>query len=146
MAERGSIERAELHLRLEGGLGQFDHTLLADVRPATAESPPSSQLASERTAGLPEGPALSAPLEAQLQALLGQRLGRYERPRQLRYLPAGPPRDPFIEDMSGYPAPAGFVFALTPNPSFARAVCTNTKPPLSRGFCCLGSCVKSTKR
>ena len=47
---------------------------------------PDERLGQAVTAFL-EGPALSAPLEAQLQALLTQRLGRYERPRQLRYLP-----------------------------------------------------------
>ncbi|MBF9237212.1 AMP-binding protein [Hymenobacter sp. BT683] len=34
-----------------------------------------------------EGPALSPDLEAQLQTLLTTRLGRYEWPRQLRYVP-----------------------------------------------------------
>jgi len=35
-----------------------------------------------------EGPPLSAAAEKQLQALLAARLGRYERPRQLVYVPA----------------------------------------------------------
>ncbi|WP_201980525.1 AMP-binding protein [Hymenobacter rubidus] len=35
-----------------------------------------------------EGPALPASQEAQLKALLAERLSRYEQPRQLRYLPA----------------------------------------------------------
>ena len=34
-----------------------------------------------------EGPALTAALEAQLLGLLAARLGRYEQPRQLRYVP-----------------------------------------------------------
>ncbi|WP_310392175.1 AMP-binding protein [Hymenobacter sp.] len=35
-----------------------------------------------------EGPSLSAELEKRLQELLAERLGRYERPRQLVYVPA----------------------------------------------------------
>ena len=35
-----------------------------------------------------EGPPLSAPVEQQLLGLLAERLGRYEQPRQLRYVPA----------------------------------------------------------
>jgi O-succinylbenzoic acid--CoA ligase len=34
-----------------------------------------------------EGPALAAALEKQLQELLAKRLGRFEQPRQLRYVP-----------------------------------------------------------
>ncbi|MDO7853816.1 AMP-binding protein [Hymenobacter convexus] len=34
-----------------------------------------------------EGPALTPATEKQLQALLAERLGRYEQPRQLRYVP-----------------------------------------------------------
>ena len=34
-----------------------------------------------------EGPALAAAQQAQLQALLAERLGRYEQPRQLTYIP-----------------------------------------------------------
>ena len=48
---------------------------------------PDERLGQQVTAFI-EGAALDAALEQQLQALLAERLGKYERPRQLVYVPA----------------------------------------------------------
>ena len=59
---------------------------IGEARRCFVAGTPDERLGQTVTAFI-EGPTLSAALEAQLLGLLAERLGRYEQPRQLRYVP-----------------------------------------------------------
>lgn len=75
------VQAEKVELVLEVALAELGH-----ARRAFVAGQPDARLGEAVTAFV-EGPPLPAPAERQLLALLAARLDRYERPRQLRFVP-----------------------------------------------------------